>query len=1375
MKWRKLWFVLALTWTAVSAGCGSHAVVTVTLDTSTATVIIANQEQFTATVAGSTNSNVNWCVVIVTNGTSSCTIATSTTASGNATFGTIDTSGLYTAPAIVPNPDTVTITVAAAADTSATASATVTVSSGISVTISPTSVTVGTSENFPFTATVTGTTPAGCAALNLTLAQCESVTWCIGTPTASTTGGPLACPTTSGEGTINTNSGLYQAPSSIPTTGVVVSAISVADATVSGSGSVEIINAVDPTVSSVTPNTAPQGGLFQDIYLTGTHFISTTSVLINGVPVATPCVEGNSNTSTGCFSLPNDTVVSQGSSTTLSIESTSMRVRLPDFMLSGQPQPPATTYSMSISVERQGGLPQTCPTQSQCVVTVTPVRPAIVGPTPDSTPQGTGSALDFNIDGGYYGTAASPTVTAQYNGQIRAASITSSTRQMGVTIGGSLDESDFSTPGLYPVTLQNSTQPQLIASTNLAVRPAYGPPATTQSTIGSPTTLAVGSQPSAVVVDRATGTAIVANQGSNSVDLIDMTQNPPVVVASICTATIGDTAPCTAQEPATCPSGVAVDSILNLALVVNTCASWNVPSPNPNSVLPAGSIAVINLQTKTVSNIIQQDIFNCAAKTTCPEPISIGVNSVTGQGIVVYKSTNSAGLICLTQTACPNFTGSLPAITGIVTSTTGPNSRVAVEPNSNWAVVTPGGLGTLTIADLGQQTEDVIVSVVRTSGTVTVTTSAGGAVNPGLPTTPTGLQVNQPVLITGIPDGTLDTGPNPALNGVFTVASVTSANSYTFTQTTQSGGTPPNISCSLNSMTNIMTCTMGNSVDAAAGACPSAANPTLLYCGFDNYSSPIATITLSTSITGIAINSETREAVLTDPLSAGDSVTVLNLLDQTTTGLSTQELGSSGAAFNQLTNMALVLNSTQNTAILVDPTIPAQISLPSALPTGNKPVAVDIDPGTNQAIIVNQTDGTATIFSLGALRPLQITDVSPSSYAIQASLTVPAVATDQVVTITGKGFTSSSIARLDGIPLTTLSVSDRVMKVDVPASMISTPHILALDVLNPGPIVSNAEDFTVVETVDVTGPSCAQPAPAGVALDTQNNLVVASLSGCNTLAVVNLSTGTGQTVSVGTFPTGVAVMPNMHLAAVANEGSGNVSIVDTIALSVTQTESTSAGPVGVAMDPNTQEVAVACSTAGTINLFNAITPGTATSMAVDEFPVSVAIDPLDNLVASANAEGNDVSIVDELDVAPTIEVSGMQQPTNVVYDPSTDEFLASSSLSNQSYVVAALTGSSSPVKVGINPTAIAYNSLSSTMVTANTTSGTMTVVDFLARRIRGVVDLSVAAPGSPYISPQVSSSQGFIPTFSVDVHQLANLAVVADTTNNRLVIVPLPR
>ena len=66
--------------------------------------------QFTATVSGTTNTAVTWQV----NGVPG----------GNSTVGTISSDGLYTAPAVQPNPSTVTITAVSQADPTKSGSAT---------------------------------------------------------------------------------------------------------------------------------------------------------------------------------------------------------------------------------------------------------------------------------------------------------------------------------------------------------------------------------------------------------------------------------------------------------------------------------------------------------------------------------------------------------------------------------------------------------------------------------------------------------------------------------------------------------------------------------------------------------------------------------------------------------------------------------------------------------------------------------------------------------------------------------------------------------------------------------------------------------------------------------------------------------------------------------------------------------------------------------------------------------------------------------------------------------------------------------------------------------------------------------------------------
>src|SRR5207244_841309 len=86
--------------------------VIVTIAPMSATVAAGGTQQFTATVQNTSNTAVTWQVNGVTG--------------GNATVGTISSSGLYTAPGVVPNPATVTVTAVSQADATKSAAAQVT-------------------------------------------------------------------------------------------------------------------------------------------------------------------------------------------------------------------------------------------------------------------------------------------------------------------------------------------------------------------------------------------------------------------------------------------------------------------------------------------------------------------------------------------------------------------------------------------------------------------------------------------------------------------------------------------------------------------------------------------------------------------------------------------------------------------------------------------------------------------------------------------------------------------------------------------------------------------------------------------------------------------------------------------------------------------------------------------------------------------------------------------------------------------------------------------------------------------------------------------------------------------------------------------------
>jgi hypothetical protein len=194
-------------------GCAGTASKTPTIAISVAptaaSVAVGNTQQFTATVTGTSNTAATWSVA------------------GGAANGAISTTGLYTAPATVPNPPQVTVNATAQADSTKSASATVTVTGPpTSVSVSPGAATVANFGTQQFTASVNGS-------------PSTAVTWEVN----GIAGGGQTI------GFISTN-GLYVAPSGVPTksdskgssitTTVTVSAVAQVNTSASGSATVTI-------------------------------------------------------------------------------------------------------------------------------------------------------------------------------------------------------------------------------------------------------------------------------------------------------------------------------------------------------------------------------------------------------------------------------------------------------------------------------------------------------------------------------------------------------------------------------------------------------------------------------------------------------------------------------------------------------------------------------------------------------------------------------------------------------------------------------------------------------------------------------------------------------------------------------------------------------------------------------------------------------------------------------------------------------------------------------------------------------------------------------------------------------------------------------
>jgi len=569
----------------------------------------------------------------------------------------------------------------------------------------------------------------------------------------------------------------------------------------------------------------------------------------------------------------------------------------------------------------------------------------------------------------------------------------------------------------------------------------------------------------------------------------------------------------------------------------------------------------------------------------------------------------------------------------------------------------------------------------------------------------------------------------------------------------------------------------------------------------------MGTLSLSINTQGVGINPETHQALLTDP--QGGTLTTFSLLNNTVStvllpsgvpgaGGPVNQVGFDAAAADALENVGIAVNAITGTAAIVD--LENSIVLQTVTGVGNSPQAVAIDPISNQAVVVNQGGNNVSLVSLGpAIDPLQIVEASPAiTYTSATPLTL---------TVTGGNFPTGSVVRLDQVALATtapvartctatLPVTCRQLTATVPASMLGSARRYALDVQNPANgAVSNVTDLTVIQAISVGN------APVGVAVDTDRDLAVATNANDGTLSLISLapisaespqSLGPigliGPPILVGTTPEGVAVIPRLGLAVVANNGSNTSTVVDVTGTNVPVIVGACGGctaPSGVAVNQDTATAAVTYTnptgtlSTGSVGIFALpATPMTAAvGVSVDQDPVAVAIDP--NLDYAAVATASQQSSVEFVDTATSGTVgraagTGLQDPSGVVFDPVNQVFLVANSLLNNVVIIDPSTFVQTPMSTGIAPTSVDYNYQTSTLVTVNSPSRTMSVLNYVCppgggasacvgSGVRTVLGVGGTQTSLPVLGPN-----------AVAIDPKLNLAVLVDPDNNRILLVPLP-
>jgi DNA-binding beta-propeller fold protein YncE len=525
-------------------------------------------------------------------------------------------------------------------------------------------------------------------------------------------------------------------------------------------------------------------------------------------------------------------------------------------------------------------------------------------------------------------------------------------------------------------------------------------------------------------------------------------------------------------------------------------------------------------------------------------------------------------------------------------------------------------------------------------------------------------------------------------------------------------------------------------------------------------------------------------------------------------------------AFQPYSNVLVAFNPVRNEISLIDPVRRARLSITATGSVGKASVtapdstvlaisggvAVDPDAGRNQAFVVNSGSNNIQILNLGNIkathiRELQLTSGQiPGAHLPQATLTS---ANPVTMRILGTGFDASSQVRLDSTAIpggNVQFINAGELDVTIPASFLTVARRFALDVINGSGVPSNATDFSVLQSIDVSA-NCAAtpPSPSGVAIDTARDLAIIANTGCNTVSVIDINPVSPtfgkvvSTVGVGGGPTGVAVSARYGIAVVSNNSAGTASIIDVrtfgAAREIVADVTVGTSPRGVAIDQDNGAAIIANTGSNTVSVINlnplfaspAATSLTAVSVAVSQQPIAVAVDPdrgtgANGIAAvttasivntgSGSALSASVDVVDLGTASPTrsASVSGLafltSTPTGIVFDPSPSPsvFYISSSQGNSIITYNPDTGSAGPTPVGVNPTSLALNFETGALLTVNSLSNTMSIVDTLTSPFKTTETLGIGG-----------SSQ-----FAAAIHPRTNLAVVTDQANNRVLLLPMP-